>query len=387
MNEGFRIDQIRMKEVSIPFKIPFQISGGISYVRKSLIIELESEGVIGYGESAPFEAPFYSSETISSVKAVLKEWIFDRIIGKEIESIAGLNYLLAAGIRGNNFAKAGVENAYWDLVAKKNKLSLKELIEFKLKEMGVAEEYLKSTDYVESGVSIGIPQNQSLETFANWIKKYYEEGYQRIKIKIKPGWDLKPVEIVRKILGYNYPFWTDANSSYHLDQHLEIFKAMDQYKCLFHEQPLSHDDILDHLKLVREIETPICFDESLKSDKIAQDIVDLDISKIWNIKVQRLGGLWFALKTYKIAVENGVKLWGGTMPETGIGAMSILNLASFSGFKYPADVEPSSRWYLADSDLIEMEMKEGRIYIPEGLGIGDINKNNYERYSQYIWNS
>lgn len=385
INESVVIDKIRLVEIDIPFATPFQISGGISYTRKSLIIEMVSDGIVAYGESAPFEAPFYSSETISSVKAVLKEWIFPRLINKEIQSIEELNAIISEGIRGNNFAKTGVENAYWDLIAKKNKLSLKELIIYKLEQLGTPKEFLESVDYVESGVSVGIPEDRSYDTLAKWVKDYVDEGYRRIKIKVKKGWDVEATRVTREVIGPEFPLWIDANASFKIEEDIPVLKEIDQYNCLFYEQPLHHDDIIDHSDLKEQVQTPICFDESLKSAKVAKHILKLDVSKIWNIKIQRVGGLLEALKIYKIAVTNGVKLWGGTMPESGIGAMPILNLASFKGFVYPADIEPSSRWYGQGKDIIEMEMTdEGKIFLQSGLGIGDINEDNYKKYGKEI---
>src|SRR5699024_2736916 len=245
--------------VDIPYAIPFQISGGLSYSRKSLIIELYSDGVIGYGESAPFEAPFYSSETISSAKAVLSEWLFPKIIGKEIQSIEDINQKLNENIRGINFAKAGIETAYWDLVAKKNNISLKALLHHKLEELGTTKEYLRNKDYIYSGVSIGIPEDGSYKTLERWVKEYVEEGYKRVKVKIKPGWDLKAIETARNVVGNDFILWPDANASYDLEEHEEILREMDKYNCTFIEQPLNHDDILEHNKLRQVIKTPICF--------------------------------------------------------------------------------------------------------------------------------
>lgn len=385
ITENFIIDSIRIIEVNIPYAIPFQISGGVSYSRKSLIIELWSDDVVGYGESAPFEAPFYSSETISSAKAMLKEWIIPRVVGHKVQSIEDLNNIINNGIRGNNFAKAGLETAYWDLVAKKNGISLKKLLCYKLEELGTTKEYLESSTYIYSGVSIGIPENHDYETLKKWIEEYKAEGYKRIKLKVKPGWDIEALKTARDILGYDFLLWPDANASYDLKKHENILKEMDKFQCVFLEQPLHHDDILEHNELDKKIKTPICFDESLKSERIAKQIISLGGSKIWNIKIQRVGGLYEAAKIYSLASKHRIEVWGGTMPESGIGAASILALSTFYGFKYPACIEPSSRWYGAGKDLIEINMdKQGRIYLKEAIGIGEINEDNYEKYGEVV---
>ncbi|WP_352418328.1 o-succinylbenzoate synthase [Proteiniborus sp.] len=386
INEKFKIDGARIVEVDIPYAIPFQISGGVSYSRKSLIIELWSDGIVGYGESAPFEAPFYSSETISSAKAMLEEWIFPRVIGKEIQSIEDINLIINDSIRGNNFAKAGVETAYWDLVARKNNISLKTLIYNKLKELGTTEEYLKNNSYIYSGASVGIPEDNSYDTLAKWIEEYVEEGYKRIKVKVKPGWDLKALETARKVIGDDFILWPDANASFNLKEHESILKEMDKYNCTFIEQPLHHDDILDHCKLSKMIKTPICLDESLKSERVAEQAIEIGGSNIWNIKVQRVGGIYEALKIYSLASKHNIEVWGGTMPESGIGGACILALATFSGFKYPACIEPSSRWYGKGKDIKEMVMgKDGKIHLDEEVGIGEINKDNYEKYGKIVY--
>lgn len=385
IDESAVIDGIELYEIKIPLKEPFQISGGVSYYRTSLITVLKSQGIKAYGEAAPFEEPYYSSETISSVKILYKDLLFKRIIGREIKSIEDINNILNIGVRGNNFAKAGIENAYWDLICRKNNMTMKQLIMYKLRQMGVKEEFLESKDYIESGASVGIPVDNNIDTLKKWIQEYIDHGYRRIKIKVKPGWDVEALKAAREVVG-DFPLWIDANSSYDFDLHKDVLKQMDDYGCLFYEQPLHHDDILDHAKLSKLVKTPICLDESLKSCKVSKQVLEIRAAKIWNIKIQRIGGLLEGLKIYKLASENGVKLWGGTMPESGIGAIPILTLASFNGFKFPADVEASERWYGAYNDLIELKMdKDGKIAVFESVGIESlINKDNFERYGRLI---
>lgn len=385
VDESAVIDSIKLYEIKIPLKDPFQISGGVSYTRKSLIVVLCSDGVNGYGESAPFEEPYYSSETISSVKSLYCDLLFNRIKNIKIDSIEHMNCILSEGVRGNNFAKAGIENAYWDLLCKKNNVTLKELIKLKLEKMGVKEEFTRSKEFIESGVSIGIPMDNDINTLLKWTKGYLDKGYRRIKLKIRPGWDIEPVKAVRKLIG-DFPMWVDANSAYDFNKEKDVFREMDGYNCLFYEQPLYHDDIIDHGKLGEYVKTPICLDESLKSAKVANQVMEIGASKIWNIKIQRIGGLLEGLKIYKIAADNGIKLWGGTMPESGIGAMPVLSLASFNLFVYPADVEASERWYGPGNDLIEMEMgNDGRIYVPKCAGIESIiNFANLKKYGELV---
>lgn len=388
INESFKIDNVKIIEIDIPYAVPFQISGGISYTRKSLIIELHSGDVVAYGEAAPFESPFYSSETISTAKAILIEELIPRVLNKEIKSIEELNTILNYNIKGNNFAKAGIETAYWDLVSKKNNISIKDLIYRKLKELGTSKEYLKNQDYILSGVSVGIPENQSYETLRKMIRDYVDKGYKRIKIKIKPGWDLKALEVARHEIGDDFILWPDANGAFDYEKDLELFKEIDKINCTFIEQPLDSDDILDHTKLEKSINTPICFDESLKSLKVAKQIIEIDGPKIWNIKVQRVGGLLEALKIYALASHNNIEVWGGTMPESGVGGVAILALSTFNGFKYPACIEPSERWYGEGKDIKEIVMdSEGKIFYKNELGIGKINHKNYDKYGTKVYES
>lgn len=385
IDETAVIERVRLVEVSLPLVTPFQISGGTCYCRHSIIVELTSEGVTGFGECAPFDGPFYSSETFSSVKAVLEEFLLPRIIRKKIEGIEHLNFVLTEGIRGNAFARAGIETAYWDLIARKNNVSLRELIRWYMAKLETPAKYLKTREYIESGVSVGIPVDQNYSTLCKWIERYMQEGYRRIKIKIKPGWDLEAVRVARSVVGRDFPFWVDANASFDLKEHLYIFQKMDEYNCLFYEQPLHYDDLLDHAVLARKVKTPICLDESLKSYRYGRQALEINAAKVWNIKIQRLGGLLEAIKLYKLAVENDIGLWAGTMPETGIGTMPIICLGSFEGFIFPSDVEASKRWYGKGQDLIEIEITEdGKIGVPEGIGIGSINFENYRRYGRTL---
>jgi o-succinylbenzoate synthase len=386
ISEKVFIERVRIIDVAIPYLIPFAISGGTCDVQRSIIIELIGDGITGYGESAPVELPIYSSETTSSAIAVLKEWFIPKVIGKSFESIEHFNEVLAEETRGNNFAKAAIETAYWDLIARKNNISMKELIRYKLHKLNTAQNYLEERDYIYSGVSIGIPEDSSTSTLKRWIEGYLEEGYRRIKLKIKPGWEITAMKAAREVIGQDFPLWGDANSAYSLDKHLEILKRIDDFNCLFLEQPLHNDDIIDHIKLSKIIKTPICLDESLKSYRVASQVVDSNTRMVWNLKIHRMGGLLETLKVYALASRYDIPVWGGTMPETGIGTVSMLCLASFGGFKYPSDVEDSSRWYGRGKDLIEIYMdSQGRIPVPTGVGVGEINMDNYKKFGKLIY--
>ncbi|MDA8218021.1 MAG: hypothetical protein M0Z94_10445, partial [Dehalococcoidales bacterium] len=341
----------------------------------------------GFGESAPFEAPFYSAETTDSALAMLTRWLAPRVVGRSFRDIAHLNEVLGEGIRGNHFARAGIETAVWDLLARRNGISLHELIRHQLGQLGVPAEYRESRPYFESGVALGIPPGQDLALLRAWAEQSLKEGYHRVKIKVKPGWDTVPTRAVREVIGAHFPFWVDANAAYRLEEHYPALKALDGYGLLFVEQPLHHDDLLDHAELARRLTTPICIDESLKDARVGRQALAVGAASVWNIKIQRVGGLYEACRLYKLGVENGVRIWGGTMPESGIGGAAMMALASFEGFAEPADIEPSARWYGPGRDLLEMEMdRQGRIRVPTDPGLGlPISEENFRHYCELVY--
>ncbi len=371
MKERLRIERVRLRELRLPLRSPFQISGGTMRVRRSLIVELESEGAVGYGEAAPFEQPFYSSETFGSALALYRELLIERLRGRAFGSVDELEAELGRGVRGNPMARCGIENAFWDLMAARRGAPLTTLIGERMEALGVAAERRASRPRIASGVALGIPEGERLETLAEGIQEARAEGYQRVKIKIRPGWDVEPCRCARRALGPDFLLWADANAAYDLTADGGRLRALDEFGLAFLEQPLQHDDLLDHARLARLIRTPICLDESLTSARTACQALEVGASRIWNVKVQRLGGLAEAIRVYALAVESGVALWGGTMPESGIGAQPMLALGAFSGFTYPADIEPSRRWYGPGVDPVELTMSpEGWIEVPATAGLG-----------------
>lgn len=380
------IERVRLVEIDLPLRVPFQISGGTMRRRRSLIVELHSGGAVGYGESAPFERPFYSSETLGSVLALYNDLLIERIEGETFESIAEFVRTLGRGVRGNRFARCGFENAFWDLTAAAEEKSYQRLIAEEMQRQGVAEEFRRFKGRVASGVAIGIPENEEARQLRRWIEGYREQGYRRVKIKIRPGWEREPCRVAREILGDDFLLWPDANASFELSKHIDVFRSLDEFGLTMIEQPLHHADVLDHARLAKKIKTPLCLDESLRSARTARQAIEQGAAAIWNIKVQRMGGLLEAIEAYALAVRHGIGLWGGTMPESGIGAQAILALASFAGFVYPADVEPSARWYEPGTDPVSIEMsEEGWIDVPETPGLGRlIDREIYRRVGRAI---
>jgi O-succinylbenzoate synthase len=295
-------------------------------------------------------------------------------------------------VRGNPFARAGAETAVWDLFARTRGLPLLELLLEALRRAGVDEHELRTRDRFACGVALGIPEDGATATLAHWTREALARGYRRVKIKIRPGWDIEPIRATQAAIaahGRSVPLWADANGSYELDRDAGALRAIDEERLLFIEQPLQHDDLVDHAKLSRRLRTPICLDESLRDERWARHAITLGASRIWNVKVQRVGGISEALRIYALACREDVALWGGTMPETGIGTHAITVLGALPRFIYPSDVEPSDRWFAPGTDLVTLDMADdGTVAVPrvaglETLGVGQ----GLERLGKVVWES
>jgi len=363
------IVRARLYQVALPLREPFTISGGTMTTRRSLIVELEDEsGDRGYGESAPFELPFYSAETLASARACLEDCLLSRVVGLEPGTPERVHAVLGDGVRGNRMARAGVETACWDLVAARAHTSLAELVSRRLEALGVPSRWCERRAWIDCGVALGIPPDHDPDVLRRWVREALARGYQRVKLKVHPGWDSRPVEIARGEMaraGRVVPLWVDANGAYDAERDAEALAALDRCRLLFIEQPLPEECVWESCELGRRLDTPICLDESLVCDEIARQVMAMDGADIWNLKIQRVGGLEEACRIYARAVKHGVRLWGGTMPETGLGAQAMLALGAHVGFVFPSDLEPSERWYGHDVDLVELTMsKEGRMPVP-----------------------
>jgi O-succinylbenzoate synthase len=245
---------------------------------------------------------------------------------------------------------------------------------------------------VTCGVALGIPEDGAPGTLARWTREALARGYRRVKIKIRPGWDAEPIRAVRHAIAdhdRSVPLWADANASYDLERDAGALRSIDGEGLLFIEQPLQHDDLVDHAALSRRLRTPVCLDESLRDARWARHALTLGASRIWNIKVQRLGGISEALRVYAVAAANDVALWGGTMPETGIGAQPVLALGALPRFVYPSDAEPSDRWYSPGADPVPLVMgADGTMQVPgeKGLATLGVGERVRER-GTLVWSS
>jgi O-succinylbenzoate synthase len=353
------IEKIQLYELTLPLIEPFIISGGVMTARRSLVIVLhDDEGNRGYGESPPFELPFYSEETLASARDLLERVLIPRVIKAGVSSPEEVDAVLHLGVRGNFFARAGIETAAWDLEAARRKTGLAAL----LGERAGAE---PATD-VACGVALGIPQDRSTETLRRWVDEALARGYQRVKMKVAPGWDAKPVAAVRDAMaGSGLPLTVDANGGYEWPEHEANLRSLDQAGLLYIEQPLAPDELVGHARLADELRTPVCLDETLKDARAARQIVQLGGPRVWNIKVHRMGGLSEVLRVHAVARGYAAEMWAGTMPESGIGSQAALAAASLPGFVYPSDLEPSTRWFGRGADVITLAMSDtGRMEVP-----------------------
>jgi len=354
-----RIARAELLELTLPLLEPFVISGGAMTERRSLVVVLHDEdGRTGFGESPPFELPFYSEETLAGATELVRRVLIPRVVGREFAAPEEVDATLREGVRGNSFARAGVETAAWDLEAARRNVGLAQLLAERL---GV-----RATASVPCGVALGIPEDRHPATLTRHVYDALTQGYRRVKIKVAPGWDEAAVGAARQgMAGTDVPLTIDANGAYDWPVHERNLRLLDEAGLLYIEQPLAPDELVGHARLGRALKTPICLDETVKSVAWARQIAELDGPKIWNIKVHRVGGLTEVCRLYRLAARYGAQLWAGTMPESGIGSQAALAAASLPLFAFPSDLEPSSRWFGRNGDVIKLTMgQDGRMMVP-----------------------
>ena len=350
-----KIDKATLYILRMSLRNPFRTSFGETKDRDMLFICLESEGVKGWGECVSESGPWYSGETTTSCIHVISEYIVPWIKKMEVNHPAELKDMCKS-IKGNQMAKSCVEDAMWDLFGRLKNKTLKELIG-------------GSKERIPSGISIGIqPDKDALLTK---IQTAVERGYQRVKIKIEPGWDVEVVKAIRDQFP-SLPLMVDANSAYRLKDK-EIFVNLDRYNLMMIEQPLQYFDIIDHASLQKEISTPICLDESIKNVDDARVAIEIDATRIINVKPARVGGISETLLIHELAKTTKIPLWCGGMLETGIGRAKNVAVASLSTFTLPNDLSESSRYY---QDFIVNPIfnlnEDGTLTVPvdcPGLGV------------------
>ncbi len=347
-----RIERVDLKLVRLPLIHPFRTSSSIKDHLDHILIRVVVDGVVGWGECASPSDPYYCPETTETCWHILRDFLVPSVLGRDWQSIGELTGFYRL-VKGNRFARAGLEMACWDALARLRDQSLGQLLG------GTRTE-------IASGVSLGIESD--LGRLYDRIDRHLEEGYRRIKLKIAPGWD---VEIVGKVRE-RYPeilLQVDANSAYTPDD-LPRLKALDAFDLLLIEQPLAHDDIIDHAKLQRELKTPICLDESIHSAEDARKAIELGACRIINIKVSRVGGLKEAVKIHNLCLERGIPVWCGGMHEFGVGRAANVAVASLAGFSLPGDVSGSDKYY--HQDIVEPPILavSGAVRVSDRPGLG-----------------
>jgi len=348
------INKISLQRIKLPLKASFETSFGKVIEKDIIIVKVHSGDKVGFAESVAMPFPIYNEETTGTVWHMLETYLIPQLLDKEIKEPKDFSELFSY-ISRNNMAKAALEMAIWDLYSKQKGQTLSTTLGGKRSE-------------IEVGVSIGIENN--IETLLNKVEGFLEDGYKKIKVKIKPGWDIKPLEAIRKKFGEQIPLMADANSCYNLND-LQLLKELDQFNLMMIEQPLAHDDIIDHAKLQETLTTPICLDESIHSVEDARKAIEINACKIINIKVGRVGGLFEAIKMHNLCEENNIPVWCGGMLEAGIGRAHNIAVASLSNFSIPGDTSASSRYFDEDIILPEVTLsKPGIITVPEQPGIG-----------------
>ena len=348
-----KIEQIELLEIRMPLVHFFETSFGRTTDRRIVLLHARADGLEGWGEVTCGEMPFYSYETPGTAWHVLRDFLIPWALEKSWDSPADLAERFRP-VRGHSMAKAALENALWDIDAQSKGVSLAELL-------GGAQEE------IACGVSIGI--QDSPEQLLEKIRTEVTAGYQRIKVKIRPGWDVDILETIRKEFP-DIKLMADANSAYTLAD-IEHLKLLDRFDLMMVEQPLGWDDIVDHAQLQRELKTPICLDESIHSADDARKAIDLGACQIINIKLGRVGGHSAARKLHDLCLARKVPVWCGGMLESGIGRAHNIAMSTLPGFILPGDVSASRRYW--SQDIIDPEVTvsaNGTISSPRKPGLG-----------------
>ena len=357
-----KIDRIELREIRLPLVAPFETSFGQTTERRIIIVKVFSEGLHGWGECTVGENPFYNHESTDSAWMIIRDYVAPMVLGKEIESPQQVTKLTGQ-LRGNKMARGAIETAVWDLEARRQNKPLWQLLG------GTREE-------IDCGVSIGLQETDA--ALLKKIEKELADGYQRIKIKIKPGRDEEMTRTVRQEFP-NIKLTVDANSAYTLAD-VEILKRLDEFNLLLIEQPLAYDDIIDHAELQRQVQTAICLDESILSVDDARKALSLNACRIINIKLGRVAGHTEAQKVEAYCRERSIPVWCGGMLEAGIGRAHNIAMSTLPGFTLPGDVSASKRYWAEDIITPPVEVTaRGTIIRPTGPGIGyEVNEKRIE---------
>jgi O-succinylbenzoate synthase len=359
-----RLRRIVVRRVEMPLRFRFRTSFGETTRKQFLLVEADGGDTSGWGECVADDAPFYSEETNASAAHVLGEFLAPAALDEELEGPEDFSRRVAP-IRGNRMAKAALESALWDLAAREKGVPLRDLLG------GVR-------DRVPVGVSLGL--QPSLDALLALVAKHVEEGYRRIKLKIEPGRDAALVAAVRERFP-SIDLTVDANAAY-TPADAPALRALDAFGLDYIEQPLGHEDLWEHAALAREIATPICLDESIRSAADAAVAARIGAARVVNVKIGRVGGLAEARRIHDVCAAAGVPVWCGGMLESGVGRATNVHLATLPNFAKPGDTSSASRYF--EEDIVDppLEAVDGEMPVPPGPGIGvTVLRERLDRYT------
>ena len=348
-----RIERIELRLLQLPLVHFFETSFGRADDKVFILVRLLGDGLEAWGECVADETPYYSAETNDTAWHIITGFLGPALLELDIAHPREVFPAFRA-VRGHNMAKAALEMAAWDLHARREARPLARVLG-------------GDRARIASGVSVGI--QASFDELASKIRGELEAGYRRVKVKIKPGWDVDVVRMVRERFG-DIPLMVDANAAYTLAD-ADHLAALDAFGLMMIEQPLDYEDVSDHARLQRRLSTPICLDESIHSPRVARDAIDAGACRIINIKPGRLGGFAESIAVHDLCAAGGIPVWHGGMLESGIGRVHNIHLSTLPNFTLPGDVAASKRYFVPD--LIEPAVEvapDGTIAVPTGPGLG-----------------
>lgn len=350
-----KIERIELRRVYLPYVRRFETSGWYEDGSFAIIVRVDADGVTGWGEAPVSDGPWYNEETYQTAWFMMQTFLGPMLLAGEVNDPRETRHLFKR-VRANRMAKSGLEFAVWDFFARAQNVSLSKLLG-------------GTRDRVDVGVSV--PIRPDVPALLETVEGYLNNGYKRVKLKIKPGWDVEPTRAVRE----RWPdlrLQVDGNSIYHLSD-AEHLKELDQFNLLLNEQPLDHDDIFDHAKLAKMIATPLCLDESIVSPDHARWAIELNACRIINIKPTRIGGLADAVEIHNLAQAAGMPVWHGGMLETGIGRATNVALASLPNFRLPGDISANDRYFPRDIVHNPFTLNsDSTLTVPTGPGNGAV---------------
>ena len=349
------IRAIELRRISLPLVTPFRTSFSTETHRDILLVRVETDDAVGWGECVSGNEPLYSNEYVEGSQQVMIDHLIPRLFAFRSRPMSAHDVAqILRPVKDHRMAKAALEAAILDAQLRENNVSL-------------ATHLGSIHELVPSGVSVGIAN--SLDELVSTVGGYLDEGYARIKLKIEPGWDIEPVRVIRKTFGDQVPLQVDANTAFTREDG-PLLAQLDPFNLLLIEQPLPEDDITGHALIARQVRTPICLDESIVSAHVAIDAIERGACSIVNIKAGRVGGYLEAVRIHNVCQQRGVPVWCGGMLETGIGRAMNVALAGLPNFTVTGDISASERFWKQDIVQQPIRLESGQVRLPSGSGAG-----------------